>query len=84
MQTGEPAMTAHVDGGDYNLRLLIERMQRTGSPERNIEVAVREASGCVAHPAGQRRTARRRPPLRMIGRRLQGSGPLWKREEGQR
>jgi len=68
-------MTAHVDGDDYNLRVLIERMQRMHSSERKIEVAVREASACLSHPAGQRWTARRRPPLR---------GPLWKRGEGQR
>jgi hypothetical protein len=77
-------MTAHVDGDDYNLRVLIERMQRMRSSEREIEVAVREASGCLAHPAVPRRTARRRPPVRVIGRRLQGSGRLWKKEEGSR
>ena len=75
-------MTEHLDGDDYNLRVLIERMQRLGSSEHEIEVAVREASGCQLRPAGPRRAARRRPPFRAIGRRLQGSGRLWKREEG--
>jgi hypothetical protein len=80
MQTA--AMTDHFDGDDYNLRLLIERMQQMRSSEREIDVAVREASSCLAHPATPRRTARRRPPFRAIGRRLQGRGRLWKREEG--
>ena len=80
----ESAMTDHFDGDDYNLRVLIERMQRMHSSEREIEVAVREASGCLSHPASPRWTARRRPPFRVIGRRLQGRGRLWKREEGQR
>ena len=77
-------MTDHFDGDDYNLRVLIERMQQMGRSEREIEVAVREASGCLSHPAGPRRTARRRPPFPLIGRRLQGRGQLRKREEGQR
>jgi hypothetical protein len=80
MQT--TAMTDQLDGDDYNLRLLIERMQRMDSSEREIEVAVREASGCLSHPASPRWTARRRPPLQVIGRRLQGRGQLYKREEG--
>jgi hypothetical protein len=75
-------MIDQLDGGDYNLRVLIERMQRLGSSEREIEVAVREASGCPSRPAGSRWTVRRRPPFRTFGRRLQGSGRLWKREEG--
>jgi hypothetical protein len=82
MQT--TAIIDHFDGDDYNLRLLIERMQRMRSSEREIEEAVREASGCLSHPASPRRTARRRPPFRVIGRRLQGGGRPWKREEGQR
>ena len=77
-------MTDHVDGDDYNLRVLIERMQRMRSSEREIEVAVREASGCLSHAASPRWTERRRPPIRVIGRRLQGRDRLWKREEGQR
>jgi hypothetical protein len=68
-------MSDHVNGDDYNLRLLIERMQRMHRSEREIEVAVREASGCLSHPAGSRWTAQRRLPFR---------GRLWKREEGQR
>ena len=76
-------MTDHFDGDDYDLRVLIERMQRMRSSEHEIEVAVREAS-CLSDPAGPRWTARRRPPLRVIGRRLQGRDRLWKREEGQR
>ena len=76
------AMIDDFDGGDFNLRLLIERMQRTGSSEGEIETAVREAFGCLAHPAGPRWPTRRRPPFRAIGRRAQGSGRLWKREEG--
>ncbi len=76
----ESAMTDHFGGGDYNLRVLIERMQRMGRSEREIEAAVREASGCPARPAGPRGTSRRRPPLRAIGRRLPGTGGLWKRE----
>jgi hypothetical protein len=79
---GTSAMTEHFDGGDYNLRVLIERMQRLGSSEREIEMAVREASGCRSRPAGPRwRAAPRRQPFRAIGRRLQGSSRLWKREE---
>jgi hypothetical protein len=72
MQT--TAIIDHFDGDDYNLRLLIERMQRMRSSEREIEEAVREASGCLSHPASPRRTARR----------LRGGGRLWKRQEGQR
>ena len=83
-ETARPAMTDHFDSDDYNLRLLIERMQRTRSSEREIEMAIREASGCPSHPASPRWTARRRPPFRVIGRRLQGGRPPWKREEGQR
>ncbi len=82
MQT--PAMTDHFDGDDYNLRVLIERMERMDRSEREIEAAVREASGCLAYPASPRWAARRRPPLQAIGRRLRGSGRLWKREEGSR
>jgi hypothetical protein len=81
---GESAMTDHFDGDDYNLRVLIERMQRMRSSEREIEVAVREASGCRSHAASPRWTARRRPPFRVIGRRLQGRDRVWKREAGQR
>ncbi len=77
---GKSAMTEQFDGDDYNLRVLIERMQRLGSSERAIEAAVQEASGYPSHPASLRWTARRRPPLRAIGRRLQGTGGLWKRE----
>jgi hypothetical protein len=77
-------MTDHFGRDDYKLRVLIERMQRVGSSEREIVVAVREASGCLSRPAGPRWTARRRLPFRVIGRRLQGRGRLWKREEGQR
>jgi hypothetical protein len=82
MQT--PAMIDHFDGADYNLRLLIERMQQMRSSEREIELAVQEASRSLSHPAGPRRTARRRPPFQVIGRRLQGRIRLWKREEGSR
>ena len=74
-------MTAPFDGDDYGLRVLIERMQRMGSSEREIEAAVREASGCPSHPTSVHWTTRRRPPLRAIGRRLQGTGALWKRED---
>ena len=79
----DSAMTDHVDG-DYTLRVLIERMQRMHRSEREIEVAVREASGCLGHPARPRWTGRRRPPFLVIGRQPQGRGRLWKREEGQR
>ena len=65
------AMTDHFDSDDHNLRVLIERMERMGSSEREIEVAVGEASGCRSHPAGPRR-------------RPQGRRRLWKREEGRR
>jgi hypothetical protein len=61
------AMTDRFDGADYNLRLLIERMQRMRGSEREIELAVRDASGCPSHPASSRWTALSR---------------LWKREEG--
>ncbi len=81
MQTTQP-MTDHFDGDDYNLRLLIERMQRMRSSEHEIEEAVREASGCLSHPASPRWTVRRRPPFGVIGRRLQGRRRLWQREEG--
>ncbi len=80
---GTSAMTEHLVGDDYNLRVLIERMQRTGSSEREIGMAVREASGCLARPAGRRWPARRRPPFGAIGRRLQSRDRLWKREEAQ-
>jgi len=62
-------MTDYFDGHDYNLRVLIERMERMGSSEHEIEVAVREASGCPSHPAGPRGT--------VLGR-------LRNRKEGQR
>jgi hypothetical protein len=39
----ETAQTDDSDSDDYNLRLLIERMQRMRTPEREIELAVREA-----------------------------------------
>jgi hypothetical protein len=80
MQT--TAMTDHFDGDDYNLRLLIERMQRVDSSEREIEMAVRDASGFLSHPASPPWTARGRPPLQVIGRRLQSRGRLSRREEG--
>ena len=67
----ESAMTDQFDGDDYNLRALIERMERIGGSDHEIEVAVPEASGCPSYPAGPRR-------------RLQGRRRLWKREEGQR
>ena len=76
-------MTGHFDGDNYELRVLIERMHRMGSSEREIEVAARAASGCLSHPASPRWTERRRP-FQVIGRRLQGRGRLWKREEGRR
>ena len=78
----ESVRSHRFDGDDYNLRVLIERMQRLGSSEREIEAAIREASGCPSHSASLHWTARRRPPLRVIGRRLHGTGRLWKREEG--
>ena len=95
MQTPQPGTaqrggvdleTARVsrDGDDYNLRALIERMERMHSSEREIEVAVRDASGCPSHRAGPRTTARPRLALRGIGRRLQDKGRLWTREEGRR
>jgi hypothetical protein len=80
----DSAMTDHFGSDDYNLRVLIERMQRTGSSEREIEMAIREASGCLPRPAGPPWPARRRPPFRAIGRRLQGRRRLWKREDVQR
>jgi hypothetical protein len=80
---GDSAMTEHVVGDDYNLRVLIERMQRMGSSEREITMAVREASGCLARPAGPRWGARPRPSFWAIGRRLQNRDRLWKREEAQ-
>ncbi len=52
----ETAETDDRDGDDYNLRLLIDRMERMGSSEREIEVAVRDASGCPPHSAIPRRT----------------------------
>jgi hypothetical protein len=36
---------------DYTLRLIIEQMLRDGSSEREIEVAVREASGGLERQA---------------------------------
>ena len=47
-------MTDDFDRGVYNLRLLIEQMQRTRSSEREIEMALREATGCPIEN-GQRR-----------------------------
>jgi hypothetical protein len=43
--TGFEITRDHLDGDDYNLRLLIDRMERTGCSKRAIEVAVRDASG---------------------------------------
>ncbi len=63
----------HFDGADYNLRSLIEQMERMGRSEREIEAAVREASGCHSHPTGPSWRERRRLPFQ---------GRLWKREEG--
>jgi hypothetical protein len=39
----EPATTEEAESKDYNVRVLIERMQRAGRSEREIEKAVREA-----------------------------------------
>ncbi|MEA2662537.1 MAG: hypothetical protein QOH08_2109, partial [Chloroflexota bacterium] len=50
----DSAMTDHVDSDDYALRALIELMQQKRSSEREIEAAVREASGCPSHPASSR------------------------------
>ena len=84
MQTTRLATADHFGGDDYTLRVLIERMQRIGSSEREIDLAVRKASGCLAHPASPRRTARRRPSFPFIGRRLLARGQLRKRAEDQR
>ena len=62
----------HFDDDDYNLRVLIQWMERMGRSEPEIEAAVREASGCRSHPAGPGSRERRRLPFQ---------GRLWKREE---
>jgi hypothetical protein len=81
---GTSVMTDAIGGDDYSLRVLIERMEQSGSSEREIEVAVRETSGCPARPRRGHWTARRRPPFRVLGRRLRSRGLIGKREEGRR
>lgn len=67
--------TGHVDSDDYALRALIELMQQKRSSEREIEAAVREASGCLSHQASPGWTARRRRPFRVVGRRFRQGRP---------
>ena len=77
-------MTDHFDGDDYNLRVLIERMQRMRSSEREIEVAVREASGCLSHRGQPALDGTAAPAVPGDRTATQGRDRLWKREEGQR
>ena len=56
------------DRDDYRLRVLIERMQREGRSEGDIEAAVRAAS--VRIDREQRRPSGRPNRLRLLGRRL--------------
>ena len=55
------------DRDDYRLRVLIERMQREGRSERDIEAAVRAATVRIER---ERRPSRRPNGLRLLGRRL--------------
>ena len=66
-------MSHEFDRDDYNLRVLIERMQQKGSSEHDIEAAVREASRRLEHQARPRAAARRTRPFRTIRRRLLGT-----------
>lgn len=61
-------MEHELDREDYRLRVLIERMQREGRPERDIEAAVRSATARIER--GSRRPSRRPSRLRLLGRRL--------------
>lgn len=61
-------MDYELDRDDYRLRVLIERMQREGRSERDIEAAVRAASVRIER---ERRHPSRRPNrLGLFGRRL--------------
>jgi transcriptional/translational regulatory protein YebC/TACO1 len=48
-----PTMTSRQEREDYRLRVLIERLQQSGHSERDIERAVREASGDMARESGR-------------------------------
>ena len=61
-------MDHELDRDDYRLRVLIERMQREGRPERDIEAAVRAATTRIER--GRRRPSRRPSRLGLLGRRL--------------
>ena len=56
------------DRDDYRLRVLIERMQREGRSERDIEAAVRAAT--VRTEREHQRPSRRPNRLGLLGRRL--------------
>jgi hypothetical protein len=53
---------------DYGLRVLIEQMQQQGSPEREIEAAVRSASRRLERQS--RQPSQRPKRLGRLGRRL--------------
>jgi len=61
-------MDHELDLDDYRLRVLIERMQREGRPERDIEAAVRAATARIERT--NRRPSRRPNRLGLLGRRL--------------
>lgn len=56
---------------DYSLRVLIEKMQQQGSPEREIEAAVRSASRRSERQSTQH--SQRPRPLGRLRRRLQAT-----------
>ena len=60
-------MDHELDLDDYRLRVMIERMQREGRPERDIVAAVRAASRIERT---SRRPSRRPNRLGRLGRRL--------------
>jgi hypothetical protein len=61
-------MEHEFDRDDHHLRVLIERMQQEGHPERDIAAAVRAASRRIERE--ERRPARRSGRLGLFGRRL--------------
>ena len=61
-------MEHELDRDDYRLRVLIERMQREGRSERDIEAAVRAATGRIERD--RRRPSRRPNRFGLLGRRL--------------
>ena len=61
-------MEHELDRDDYRLRVLIERMQREGRSERDIEAAVRVAANRINRE--HRRPSRHPRRFGLLGRRL--------------